>query len=523
MKRGMLYSEIGTSELLHIFLPIKAVLTDSHSRLDWTDTKNPNSAPNRHVAVHLFEWKWMDIAAECERFLGPMGYSGVQVSPPNEHVVLDENPWYQRYQPVSYKLISRSGTEEQFIDMVNRCNAVGVRIYVDAVINHMSYASGKSSGGSPFFPANLSFPGVPYSAWDFSDHLCNSGSGGIENYDDIYQVRNCRLVGLPDLSLSKEWVIQKIVDYLNHLLDLGVAGFRIDAAKHMWPEDLNKIIRMLKNLREDIYGPNHRPFIYFEVIDMGGGSIRANHYSWMGRVSEFLYGKRLSDVISKNDGQKLKYLRNFGSDWGFLPDGDAQIMIDNHDNQRGHGGGGNYLTFFEFRQYKIASTFMLSWPYGYPVIMSSYRFDRNNDGQGPPSNDRGETNDVPILEDGSCGGGWVCEHRWRQIANFVQLRNVVWGYPVENWWDNGDNQIAFSRGDRAFVAINNDDYSPLDQWLQTGLPAGEYCDIVSGSLIDGRCTGKQVTVHQDGKALIQIGNLEQDPIIGLHINARLSA
>ncbi|CAF3840587.1 unnamed protein product [Rotaria sordida] len=116
---------------------------------------------------------------------------------------------------------------------------------------------------------------------------------------------------------------------------------------------------MLKNLREDIYGPNHRPFIYFEVIDMGGGSIRANHYSWMGRVT--------------------------------------------------------------------------------------------------------------------------------------------------------------------FVAINNDDYSPLDQWLQTGLPAGEYCDIVSGSLIDGRCTGKQVTVHQDGKALIQIGNLEQDPIIGLHINARLSA
>ncbi len=56
-----------------------------------------------------------------------MGYSGVQVSPPNEHAVYDEQPWYQRYQPVSYKIISRSGTEEQFVDMVNRCNAVGVR------------------------------------------------------------------------------------------------------------------------------------------------------------------------------------------------------------------------------------------------------------------------------------------------------------------------------------------------------------------------------------------------------------
>ena len=51
-------------------------------------------------------------------------------------------------------------------------------------------------------------------------------------------------------------------------------------------------------------------------------------------------------------------------DWGLLPDGDAQIMVDNHDNQRGHGGGGDYLTFFEFRQYKISTAFMLSWPYG---------------------------------------------------------------------------------------------------------------------------------------------------------------
>ena len=41
--------------------------------------KDPNSAPNRHTAVHLFEWKWKDIASECERFLGPYGFSGVQV------------------------------------------------------------------------------------------------------------------------------------------------------------------------------------------------------------------------------------------------------------------------------------------------------------------------------------------------------------------------------------------------------------------------------------------------------------
>lgn len=35
-------------------------------------------------------------------------------------------------------MISRSGNDAQFRDMVARCNKVGVRIYADAVINHMA-------------------------------------------------------------------------------------------------------------------------------------------------------------------------------------------------------------------------------------------------------------------------------------------------------------------------------------------------------------------------------------------------
>ena len=52
-----------------------------------------------------------------------------QVSPPNEHVVITTPPapWWQRYQPVSYKLVSRGGNEAEFADMVKRCNAAGVR------------------------------------------------------------------------------------------------------------------------------------------------------------------------------------------------------------------------------------------------------------------------------------------------------------------------------------------------------------------------------------------------------------
>src|SRR5690554_5556068 len=80
--------------------------------------------------VHLFEWQWNDIASECENHLGPKGYAAVQVSPPQKSITGSQ--WWTRYQPVSYAIEGRSGTRAEFANMVSRCNAVGVDIYVDA-------------------------------------------------------------------------------------------------------------------------------------------------------------------------------------------------------------------------------------------------------------------------------------------------------------------------------------------------------------------------------------------------------
>lgn len=99
---------------------------------------DPHFVGDRKVMVQLFEWKFSDVAKECEQFLGPNGYAGVQVSPVNECAALVNRPWYERYQPVSYKIMTRSGNVQQFADMVHRCNKAGVRIYVDIVLNHMT-------------------------------------------------------------------------------------------------------------------------------------------------------------------------------------------------------------------------------------------------------------------------------------------------------------------------------------------------------------------------------------------------
>ena len=64
---------------------------------------------------------------------------------------------------------------------------------------------------------------------------------------------------------------QKQAAFLNHLLDLGVAGFRVDAAKHMWPQDLAAIQGSLK---DTLFGG--KPFFLHEVIDLGDGAIRVS-------------------------------------------------------------------------------------------------------------------------------------------------------------------------------------------------------------------------------------------------------
>lgn len=70
---------------------------------------DPHFVKDHSGIVQLFEWKWLDIAQECESFLGPKQFGGVQISPPNENVILDGRYWYERYQPISYKIITRSG------------------------------------------------------------------------------------------------------------------------------------------------------------------------------------------------------------------------------------------------------------------------------------------------------------------------------------------------------------------------------------------------------------------------------
>lgn len=431
----------------------------------------PFASTQAGTFVHLFEWQWSDVAAECEQFLGPKGFSAVQVSPPQEHI--QGSAWWTRYQPVSYQLQSRSGNATQFADMVSRCNAAGVDVYVDAVINHTANGTGNGTAGSHYDSNSLTYP--VYSEYDFHAE-CSINSSDYSS--DAWRVRHCRLVGLPDLATGSDYVQDTLAGYLNHLTSLGVKGIRVDAAKHMSPGDIGGI---LNRVGDPLY-------VFQEVIDLGGEAVSASEYTGTADVTEFRYSAALGDVFRN---QRLSYLSTFGESWGFLAGGDAVVFTDNHDNQRGHGAGGsNIVTYKDGALYNLANVFMLAWPYGYPKVMSSYDFSDGD--QGPPSQ--------TVYQDGTaqCGSAWICEHRWDSIANMVAFRAATDGQGVNHWWDNGNNQIAFSRGNRGFVVINRES-GELSRTFTTGLADGSYRNVAG----NGAC----VTVR-NGQVSLTIPAME---------------
>ena len=53
--------------------------------------------------------------------------------------------------------------------------------------------------------------------------------------------------------------------------------------------------------------------------------------------------------------------------------------------------------------------------------------------------------------------------------------------------------------------------------FQTCLPAGTYCDVISGSKANGGCTGKTVTVDNSGRAYIEILHYEEGGVLAIHV------
>ena len=446
------------------------------------------TSAKKDVQVIAFQQSWNTIAKECTDTYGPEGVAYVEVSPPQESI--QGTQWWTSYQPVSYRLDSKLGTEAEFKNMIKQCNAAGVDIIADVVINQTTgsdVAAGEQKGvaGSDYNGSTGSYPGFAtkrypdgITASDF--HSCTKN---ISDYGNQREVQECRLSSMWDFDSESEKVQDIQSDYLVSLWNAGVRAFRMDAVKHINTSSMKaikeKFAQKIGKNADDIYWIQ-------EVIGNSSeaAGIQPSNYVQNGTVTEFGFKSEMNqafkDKIANLKGLDERLSKDLSSE-------DANVFVTNWDTARNEGA----LTYKDGAKYQLANAFMLAYDYGTPRLISDYKWSNTDDGA--PGATATSVPDVDM--DKACStndSDWNCEQRWTSTRGMIALRNYVNGTEVTDWQDDGGDNIAFSRGNKGFIAINNGK-NDKDASYTTSLADGEYCNVYA--TMD--CS-KTVTV-KDGK------------------------
>ncbi|ETY71443.1 pullulanase [Bifidobacterium moukalabense DSM 27321] len=430
------------------------------------------TSAKKDVQVIAFQQSWNTIAKECTDTYGPEGVAYVEVSPPQESI--QGTQWWTSYQPVSYKLDSKLGTEAEFKNMIKQCNAAGVDIIADVVINQTTgsdVAAGDQKGvaGSDYNGSTGTYPGFATSQYpggitDSDFHGCKRN---ISDYTNQQEVQECRLSSMWDFDSESEKVQDIQSDYLVSLWNAGVRAFRMDAVKHI---NTNSMKALKEKFAQKI-GKNANDIYWIQEV-IGNSSeasgIQPSNYLQNGTVTQFGFKSEMNqafkDKIAKLKGLKDRLDKDIDS-------ANANVFVTNWDTARNQGA----LTYKDGSRFQLANAFMLAYDYGTPRLLSDYKWDVNDNGA-PGATDT----KVPDVDMGSAcsanSSDWNCEQRWTSTRGMIAFHNYAGDAAVTDWQDDGDSNIAFSRDGKGFIAINNSKDDKNASYT-TSLADGEYCDV----------------------------------------------
>ena len=211
------------------------------------------------------------------------GFDAIQIPPIEPLKEEDSSIWWKAYQPISFKIGNVYGSKEDLIRLCRKCEKIGLRIFADAIINHMA-----SDNNNPLIPHEKVDPVLRNNPAYWKERV--NVTDWHYRHDVIHHCMN-----LPGLNVYNKEVEDKIVSFLNELIDCGVTGFRFDAAKSIglpsegyrfWP---NIIYRLKK------YGM----YLYGEVIFEENSQI-------IDEYTEYMYV--LGNYDGTNRSKMVKYI-----------------------------------------------------------------------------------------------------------------------------------------------------------------------------------------------------------------------
>ena len=186
--------------------------------------------PQEGVILHCFSWNIDNIISYLPQ-IAEAGFSSIQTSPLQPQLDYYQNgnwkdQWWKLYQPMGFTVADDNqnvlGSKDDLKRLCEEADKYGINVIVDAVLNHLG------GGNSEQLNSNVK----NYEPEIYNQNLIHTGVGFVDD-SSAYKVIKGYQGGFPDIQTENQIVQDAALDMLKEYVDLGVDGFRFDAAKHI--------------------------------------------------------------------------------------------------------------------------------------------------------------------------------------------------------------------------------------------------------------------------------------------------
>ena len=282
-----------------------------------------------------------------------LGVEGLWLTP------IFDSPSYHKYDVTDYYAVDPDfGTMEDLKELADLCESRNVKLILDLPINH-------TGNRNAWFSSFVSAHRNQDAADPYYDFYCWYGAGEsapagrtfapISGTEDYYE---CNFdSAMPELNFDNDLVRQAVLDVAKYYLDLGVDGFRFDAAKYVYFGDnagsasfWDWYMAELRKIDPEIY-------VVAEVWD--GDGVTDQYY---GAMNCFNFSMSQTDGLiastakTGSAGRYTSYVEGYLRSVRALRE-DAMLVpfISNHDMDRAAG----YLQASSFQMQMAANLYIL--------------------------------------------------------------------------------------------------------------------------------------------------------------------
>jgi glycosidase len=279
---------------------------------------------------------------------------------------INPSPAYHGYSVTDYYDIdSEYGTLTDFQNLIDAAAEKNIKIVIDLVINHTSdqhpwFVSARSSVSSPY---------RNYYIW-INNNAYESFVGGMK-----------------DLNFNNEAVIQEVKDIMDFYLEMGVHGFRIDAAKHLLEGNsaLFDNAILMNTFKRHIKTNYPNSFIVSEVFEYAY-QVLSDYFIGADSVFNFYAAANIWDKVGNGNSRSL-FVSNLEKAYNSYriinPDFVDSPFIGNHDLDRIASMTG-FNSYNSNEKLRLATTVLLTLPgspfiyYGDEIGMKGVRYEGSN-------------------------------------------------------------------------------------------------------------------------------------------------